>query len=539
MFKATSLGRQVRLRCNIVQIAHVLFRFVVIVCALVGAFSFYYRTTNLWALKNLGDSLIVKSIGRRPIVVGAFHRPLEEQNVNGAYVVMQFIGHTKDTHELYCHSTDSNGRKLVSTALIESISKAKRAASDVCSWGGFLAECEIASSSIDQIQITTNPKAKEDQLMRIDIEVPLRLQPKEKLVVCVAPLYIYTEWQIMVTGIETWLALGATKLIFPVQSASSDVMLILRAYEAKGIVILRDWPKWPVLSDINPNGLVLSRGIEESHVNCLHFAKPFAELVAFTDIDDMLIPADPLKVHPTANVELLESLFAEHPQSGSLIFEHRDVQFIPAPQDPKKNTLGDFNFKFFHNTKWKQSCHVWRMKTRVVVNASRVDSVNMHETGIHRMGYVQTRVPCGRAHFYHLRHSYKTAALHEWRINMSTLVENLDRQWNQRLSNVFVGISNITLPKLNTESFEDFDRCVMLITQEHFKLSVSRCMTPHVCYSRVVRDISCIATSGEYEFAYSDGDFTIALRRSHYVNSEPNCEAPIPKYIKGNHFYLP
>lgn len=60
------------------------------------------------------------------------------------------------------------------------------------------------------------------------------------------------------------------------------------------------------MSDINPNGLVLSRGIEESHVNCLHFAKPFAELIAFTDIDDMLIPPDPLKIHPTANIDLLE-----------------------------------------------------------------------------------------------------------------------------------------------------------------------------------------------------------------------------------------
>ncbi|KAI6222342.1 Glycosyltransferase family 92 protein [Aphelenchoides fujianensis] len=516
--------RNIRLRCNFVHLAQLLFRLVLIACALIGGFSFYYRTTNLWALKNLGDSLIVKSIGRRPIFLGAFHRPPEEQNVDGAFAVMQFLGHTKDTYELYCHSTDPSGRTLVTTAQIESITKAKRAASDVCSWGGFLAECQIASPSVHHVKISTNPNAKPDELMPIDIEPPLRYERREKLVVCVAPLYIYTEWQIMITGIETWLSLGATKLVFPVQSASSDVLLILRAYEAKGIVILRDWPKWPVLSDVNPNGLVLSRGIEESHVNCLHFVKPFAELVAFTDIDDVLIPGDPLKVHPTANIELLE---------------HRDVQFIPAPQNPRKNALRNFNFKFLYNTKWKQSCRVWRMKTRVVVNASRVDSVNMHETGIHRMGYVQTRVPCGQAHFYHLRHSYKKVAVHEWQIDMRTLADNLDRQWKERLAEVFPSISNITLPKLNTESFEDFDRCVMLITQEHFDLRVSRCMTPHVCYSRVVRNLSCVATVGDYAFAHSNGDFTIALRRSHFVKSEPNCEAPMPKYVSGNHFYLP
>ncbi|EJW70217.1 hypothetical protein WUBG_18875, partial [Wuchereria bancrofti] len=72
------------------------------------------------------------------------------------------------------------------------------------------------------------------------------------------------------------------------------------------LVILRHWPKWPILSDKNPNGLVLSRGIEESHVNCLFFAKPWAEMVAFTDLDDILIPTQPLKVYSTANIDILQ-----------------------------------------------------------------------------------------------------------------------------------------------------------------------------------------------------------------------------------------
>jgi hypothetical protein len=42
-----------------------------------------------------------------------------------------------------------------------------------------------------------------------------------------------------------------------------------------------------VLSDVNVNGLIMSRGIEESHVNCLFAAKHFADMVVFTDIDDM------------------------------------------------------------------------------------------------------------------------------------------------------------------------------------------------------------------------------------------------------------
>lgn len=83
-------------------------------------------------------------------------------------------------------------------------------------------------------------------------------------------------------------------------------MLIYYAIVFLDHVILRHWPKWPVFSDLNPNGLVLSRGIEESHVNCLHFAKPFAEMVAFTDIDDMLIPPNPLTVRAGINIDILQ-----------------------------------------------------------------------------------------------------------------------------------------------------------------------------------------------------------------------------------------
>lgn len=60
-------------------------------------------------------------------------------------------------------------------------------------------------------------------------------------------------------------------------------------------------------------------------------------------------------------------------------------------------------------------------------------------------------------------------------------------------------------------------------------------------YTVGFRNISCVANMGEYEFAHSNsnGDFLIVLRRSKLVNSETNCEAPLPRYTKGNHFYLP
>lgn len=116
-----------------------------------------------------------------------------------------------------------------------------------------------------------------------------------------------------------------------------------------------------------------------------------------------------------------------------------------------------------------------------------MDTVNMHESGIHRLGYVQVRVPCRQAHFYHLRHSYKNAGINEWGVDMNLMALTLNKQWQERLQGTLSRIANRTITKSSLESFEDFDQCVMEINAEHWSLKVSRCMTPHVCYSRLAR----------------------------------------------------
>ncbi|KHN77576.1 UPF0392 protein F13G3.3 [Toxocara canis] len=429
---------------------------------------------------------------------------------------MQFVGDSRQVHSLYCFSSDSEGNILSDRAHIERIHKGKRAANDICSWSGHVAECRVASALPQTIRVSTKDDLQ--QSIEVPIEAPLNERAHD-LVVCMAPMYTYIDWQIMLLGIENWLSLGATKIIIPVQSASSNTLRILDEYAKDGIVIVRQWPKWPVLSDTNPNGLILSRGLEESHVNCLFFVKPWANMVAFTDMDDMLIPPNPMDIHPKRNIEILQELMNEHPQAGSFLFEHRDVQLV-LPKEQDVTTIRSFNFNFLENTKWKSSCKVWRMKTRVIANASRVDSVNMHETGILRFGYVQllgkqtntqatncvrtwaetqrgqdvpslgrkvqkdtvekhaVRVPCHKAHFYHLRHSY-TEVERDEPLDMSNLIDSLNR------------------------------------------------------------DIDCMASEGGYEFAYADGDFVIVLTKAKLVDSDPNCEAPLPKILKGNHFYLP
>ncbi|CAK5099171.1 unnamed protein product [Meloidogyne enterolobii] len=182
------------------------------------------------------------------------------------------------------------------------------------------------------------------------------------------------------------------------------------------------------------------------------------------------MPLDPMRIHSGVNIEIL--------------------RFVPPETAPGElyQSLADFNFSFLHQTRWKTKCKIWRMKTRVVVNASRVDSVNMHETGIHRFGYSQVRVPCRRAHFYHLRHSFKNIALNEWPIKLDLLQYKLEQQWQLRLNFNFTKIATETkLTRSSVESFADFDNCMIAINEEHWSLRVSRCLTPHVCYSRMAR----------------------------------------------------
>lgn len=44
-------------------------------------------------------------------------------------------------------------------------------------------------------------------------------------------------------------------------------------------------------------------------MNCLFFVKPFADLVVFTDIDDMLLPSDPTTVSKGINLSILRVIY--------------------------------------------------------------------------------------------------------------------------------------------------------------------------------------------------------------------------------------
>ncbi|GMT17299.1 hypothetical protein PFISCL1PPCAC_28328, partial [Pristionchus fissidentatus] len=485
----------------------VMFKLALILAASITGAALWHRTINMWTMKNLGDAFLTKDVGSRMIVLGTFFREKSEQNVMGKYAIVHFLGDSREVHDIFCHSTRANGQPMTTRAYIQRIHQGKRAANDICAWAGHIAECEVSESTNGSFRISVTRDAS-DALVVIP-EVP-KEKKQHDLAVCVAPMYIYTDWEIMLTGIETWLAMGATKIIVPIQSASETTYKILQEYE--------------------------KQGIEESHVNCLFYAKSFADMIVFTDIDDMLLPVHPEQVKAGGNVEILRSIFADHPQAGSLLFEHRDTQMRLPQVSP--SSLSSFNFDFLHESKSKQNCQVWRMKTRVAVKAGRVDSVNMHETGIHRFGYVQTRVPCRIGHFYHLRHSHSSVA-DSTPIQLGNLATILNNNWQKRLESTFSSLLNETLIRSETDSFRDFDRCMGAINEEHWTLHVSRCLTPHVCYSRLRRDMACVASTTDYQFVRSGSGYLIGQDKQRFIPAQTNCEAHVPVFTDGNHYFAP
>ncbi|PIO66030.1 hypothetical protein TELCIR_12269 [Teladorsagia circumcincta] len=119
-----------------------------------------------------------------------------------------------------------------------------------------------------------------------------------------------------------------------------------------------------------------------------------------------------------------------------------------------------------------------------------------------------------------------------------TLCAVAKRQWYSRLES-FQDFKNVPLNKSSTESFEDFDRCMGAINDEHWTLHVSRCLTPHVCFSRLKRHVDCVAARAEYDFFRSGSGYFLQTTNVSITASDPNCEAPVPQIVAGNHYFAP
>ncbi len=143
--------RRYRSMSTIIYCSNVCLRVILIISAIIAGCSFYYRTTNMWTLKNIGDTFLRKSIGRRPIIIDVFYRPIDEYNpIDGYSLVILFLGDVRLVHQLYCFSSTSS--TMGTRALIQRIHEGKRSANDICSWSGYLAECRVAEYNAKSIR---------------------------------------------------------------------------------------------------------------------------------------------------------------------------------------------------------------------------------------------------------------------------------------------------------------------------------------------------------------------------------------------------
>jgi hypothetical protein len=66
-----------------------------------------------------------------------------------------------------------------------------------------------------------------------------------------------------------------------------------------------------------------------------------------------------------------------------------------------------------------------------------------------------------------------------------------------------------------------------------------------VCYVQPTIDqqqIKCTAVTADYRFRRIGDDYVIVRVKNagaSFVDSDANCDAPVPKFVAGNHFYIP
>jgi hypothetical protein len=48
-----------------------------------------------------------------------------------------------------------------------------------------------------------------------------------------------------------------------------------------------------------------------------------------------------------------------------------------------------------------------------------------------------------------------------------------------------------------------------------------------------------VAALGHFTFAHTGDDYVIVLNNASFVPSDANCEAPLPKFARGDYFFMP
>ncbi|CAI5451152.1 unnamed protein product [Caenorhabditis angaria] len=185
--------------------------------------------------------------------------------------------------------------------------------------------------------------------------------------VCLQPVFYLTDWTIIIQFFESWIAQGATKFYFYINSYTEKSGKVLQFYkETLGDNLeLIDWSDLPVPSrdrgipDRDPNAHVFRYGATAFMHDCMLRARNIVKFVSNTDLDDFPFSKN------MSILNDLETISKRHPKAGQFAMDwwlseqKLDWDSIKTPSDLNFNidevkilNIDNVRFDYFNAKKF-------------------------------------------------------------------------------------------------------------------------------------------------------------------------------------------
>uniref|UniRef100_A0A183CRF3 Glycosyltransferase family 92 protein n=1 Tax=Globodera pallida TaxID=36090 RepID=A0A183CRF3_GLOPA len=115
-------------------------------------------------------------------------------------------------------------------------------------------------------------------------------QTPRNLLICVSRIFAFEKWQLLLTAMEVYKALGVDLVVMHIVSALSAVIKLINAYEAEGRLAVRKGFKLPLLRAMNfdPELQIEYSGQLAMAHECFYEFRESAKFIALLDLDDLL-----------------------------------------------------------------------------------------------------------------------------------------------------------------------------------------------------------------------------------------------------------
>ncbi|VDD96227.1 unnamed protein product [Enterobius vermicularis] len=233
------------------------------------------------------------------------------------------------------------------------------------------------------VYLKTDPGRRE-VLNVIDLRVVQREKKPHRLAVCTGPVWFYAEWTILpfffeirlIINLQTWIANGATKFYFYVNSITKEVDGIFRIYENdQNISVERvQWNLFPTDEDVsdeqNPNNLIYQVFVWN---DCILRSKGNADYLALSDFDEIFVAFDNRTL-----LSALDNQLRENKDIASIMFQSTYGETYENYSNVTHPT--QILFDNYKNISTRNKPYPPKRASKVIVIPERILSQHVHET---------------------------------------------------------------------------------------------------------------------------------------------------------------